>query len=114
METINTMLVMDIIIAILGMYLMFTANKMKKTKKIDRFIVAEETMRLCKDEASFTEYLSKRMLIFAAVLTISGLVMAIHETFFDLGYGFYVVVTITVVGFLWFYKSLTDGRDKFC
>lgn len=114
MNTVNTMLIMDVVIVFLGIYLIHIALKMKKTKKIERFVIAEEVMRVCKDEAGFAEFLSQKMLIFASVLTGTGIVMAIHETVFNLGKGFYVVVAIAVIFFLWFYKSLTDGRDKFC
>lgn len=114
MNTVNTMLIMDVIIVFLGIYLIHIALKMKKTKKIDRFVVAEEVMRMCKDESGFAEFLSKKMLIFACVLTGAGIIMAIHETVYNLGYGFYVVAAIAVIVFLWFYKSLMDGKNKYC
>lgn len=105
---------MDIVIAILGIYLLYVAFKMKKTKKIDRFVVAEEVLRVCKDEEGFAEYLSKKMFIFAGVLTLTGILMAVHEAVYDLGYLLYVIVAIAVGVFLWFYKSLTDGKNKYC
>ncbi len=114
MEIINTMLIMDIIIIILGIYLIYIANEMKKTKKINRLVVAEELIRVCKDEAGFADYLSQKMMIFATVLIITGVLMAIHESIFDLGYGFYLIAAIAIGTFLWFYKCLTDGRNKYC
>lgn len=110
----NTMLVMDILIAVVGVYLIYIACKMKKTKKIDRLVIAEEVLMRCRDEAAFAAYLSPKMLIFAIVLTITGILLALHETVFPLGAGFYVVTAVAVIAFLWFYKMLTDGRNKYC
>lgn len=114
MNTINTMLIMDVIIVILGIYLIYVAREMKKTKKINRLVIAEEVMRVCKDEAAFAEFLSQKMMIFASTLVVTGLLMTIHETIYDLGYGFYGVAAVAIGTFLWFYKCLTDGRNKYC
>lgn len=113
-NVINTMLIMDIVITVLGSYLIYIALKMKKNKKVDRLVVAEEMLRMCKDEAGFAEYLSQKMLVFSVVLVITGVLLAIHEAVFSLGVIFYVVTAVAIIAFLWFYKSLADGRNKFC
>lgn len=114
MDTINTMLIMDLIIVVLGIYLLYLSLHMKKTKKVERFIVKDEVMKLCKDEPAFAEYLSVRMLGFSVTMIIGGVIMALNESVFDMGNWIYIVIAVVVVAFLLFYKQLTDGKIKYC
>lgn len=110
----NVMIIMDVVIAVVGLYLMFMALQMKKTKKINTFIVDEQVLRSCKNQEAFAEYLSPKMLIFAIVLTLTGVIRVIDDVVYDIGYFAYAVAVIAFLAFLLFFKQLTDGKDKFC
>lgn len=114
MNTINTLLVMAVIIIFLGVYLLYISMKMKKSKKVERLVIAEETMMRCKDEKAFAEFLAQKMTIFSIGLIIIGVILMLHETIFDLGYAVYLLVIAALGLFAWFQKNLTDGRNKFC
>lgn len=114
METINTVLIIDIIMVILGVYLLFLAIRMKKTKKIEKFVVDEESMRRCKNEAEFAEFLSIRQLIFSIVMIVGGILAALSETVISLGNWEFLLYGVIAMAFLFFYKELTDGRIKYC
>ena len=106
--------IINVVILILGLYLIFVSLQMQKTKKVNTFIVDEETLKKCKDQVAFAEYLFPRMLIFSIVLTITGGVRLIHDLVFPIGIFQYIVAFIAFASFLVFYKQLTDGRNKFC
>lgn len=110
----NTMLIMDIVITIFGIYLIYVALQMKKTKKVNSFIVAEEVLKKCKKQSDFAEYLYPKMLIFASVLTITGGIRIVDDVIYDIGYVAYAVAAIALIAFLLFFKQLTDGKNKYC
>ena len=110
----TAMLFMDVVIALVGIYLIYVALQMKKTKKVNTFVVDEQVLKNCKNEAGFVEYLSPKMLFFAAVLTITGVIRIIDDVVYDIGYAAYIVAAIAFLAFLLFYKQLTDGKNKFC
>lgn len=114
METINTLLVMAIIIIFLGVYLLYLSLKMNKTKTVERLFVAEEDMRRCRDEKAFAEYLSQNMKLFSIGLILIGVVLLIHETIFDLGLAVYLLVIAAMGLYVWFQQKVTEGRNKFC
>ncbi len=110
----NIMPVIDAVITILGIYLIYVALRMKKSKKVNTFVVDEETLKRCKDQVAFAEYLSPKMLFFAIIVTITGIIRLVHDLVFQIGIFQYVVAFIAFLAFLLFFKQLTDGRNKFC
>lgn len=114
MDSINTMLIIDIVIIVLGVYLLFISLRMKKTKKVEKIMIAEEVLRNCKAEDELAKILSRHLLICSTVMIICGAIMAVHESFFNLGYWYYPVVGVLVVAVIIFYKQLTDARIKYC
>ena len=110
----TAMLIMDIAIAILGLYLIYVALQMKKTKKVSSFVVDEQVLKNCKKPAAFAEYLSPKMLFFAVLLTITGAIRIIDDVVYDIGYFAYGVAAIAFLAFLIFFKQLSDGKNKFC
>ena len=110
----HTMLLMDIIIVLLGIYLISIALRMKQTKKIDNFIVDAQVMAHCRNEKAFAEFLYPKMLIFAVVLVITGGIRMLADTIVNIGYWAYVVAIIALFAFLWFFKELSDAKSKFC
>ena len=114
MNPINTMLIIDIIIIVIGIYFLYLSVKMKKTQKVERFIIPEETLSKCKDEKGFANYLAMRLCIFSILMILCGIVMAVHEAIVSLGYGYYIVAGVLVVTLIVFFNELTDGRNKYC
>lgn len=114
MSSINTMLIIDIVIVVFGIYLLFLAVRMKKNQRVEQFIIAEELLKKCNEEKLLASYLSVRLMIFSIIMIICGALMIVHETVFSMGYGYYFVVLVLAVSFLVFYKQLTDARIKYC
>lgn len=72
MKGFNIMLIFDIIIAGVGVYLLYSYIIMKKDREIPSAFVAEEQIRKCKDKDGFINYMLPRTLIFAIGSMASG------------------------------------------
>ena len=114
MENINTMLIIDFVIVVVGIYFLYVSLRMKRTGKVDSFVIAEEVLKNCKNQKDFADFLAARQMIFSIIMMITGALMIVHETFFDLGYAYYGVVGVLAIAFIVYYKQLTDGRIKYC
>lgn len=114
METLNTMFIIDLVIVAVGLYFMYISLRMKKTMKVDKFVIAEETLKNCKDEKAFAEFLWIRQFFLSIIMILAGVLMAIHEVVFSFGYAYYIVVGILVIAFVIYYIQLTDARIKYC
>lgn len=114
MDSINTMFLIDLVIIVVGIYFLYIALRMKQTEKVERFVVAEEIIKNCKDEKAFAKFLWVRQMIFSIIMIIAGTLMAIHEVVISFGYAYYAVVGVLSVAFVVYYKQLTDGRIKYC
>lgn len=73
MKGFNIMLIFDIIIAGVGVYLLYSYIIMKKDREIPSAFVAEEQIRKCKDKDGFINYMLPRTLIFAIGSMASGI-----------------------------------------
>ena len=93
---------------------MYVSLRMKKSLKVDTFVIAEETLKNCKDEKAFAEFLWIRQFMFSIIMIVAGTLMAIHEVVFSFGCAYYVVVGVLALAFVVYYKQLTDGRIKYC
>ena len=114
METLNTLLIIDLVIIAAGVYFLYLSFKMHKTHKVESFIIPEEILKQCKDETAFAQFLAIRQMIFSIIMIVCGTLMAIHETVMSLGIGHYVVTGILVVALIVFYSELSDGRNRYC
>ena len=101
----HTMLIMDIIIVLLGIYLISIAFRMKKTNKIDTLIVDSQVMAHCRDEKAFATFLYPKMVIFALILILTGGIRILADTVINIGYMAYAVALIALFAFLWFFKQ---------
>lgn len=110
----NSMVIIDVIIIIIGVYMIYTSIQMKRTNKINNIIVDEQIMRNCKDEKGFVAYLFPRMLSFSIILVAVGIVRLLADTIINIGYFAYAVVAVALISFLLFFKQLSDGKNKFC
>lgn len=108
------MLIMYMIVTLLGVYLLYLSIKMKKSGKIERFIIPEEVIAKCKDEKKAAIVLSKALMLSSIVFIIGGIILTLNEFLFELGMWSYPVIAVVVLAFVYFYKILTDVKIKYC
>ena len=76
----NLVLIFDVIIAGLGIYLIYSAFQMKKTGEISNVIINELEVTKCKDRKSFIQSIYNQVIILGAIAVIFGVrtVLLLH------------------------------------
>lgn len=116
MDSLGFMVAFDIVIAILGCYIVVRSILMKKKKEIPTIFVVAEEARGCKDVPGFIDYLFPKAMLFGIVCCIFGIID------FVIDYGIYTntpkyvnVVLLVLFLIVWFYFSwsIKKGKEKF-
>ena len=109
----DSLLIMDIVITILGCYLFFNAVQMKKTERISAMIVPEQEAAKCKDKKGYIRFVFPRMVIFSVITIITGIAGVIDSKVYPIPYWNWLemVIVVIVIGYL--IVSLRNARIRF-
>lgn len=70
----KTILLMDIVIAAFGLYLIIVALRMKRSGKINSLVVAEAEQKKCKDTKAYISGIAPYMYFFGIVALVVGVI----------------------------------------
>lgn len=110
----TVIIIFDVLILLLGIYLIFNAIKMKKTDEMPSILLTPKELKLCKNPYGFIDYMFPFLLIFGIVATLFGIVSLIGDTLLDFPRiydGVAVLVLLTV--WVWFSMMLRRAKQKF-
>ena len=107
-------IIIELIITIVGLYLLLEAYKMKKHNKVSNFVIPEASLNTCRDMKGLSDFLFPKLLTFGIILTIVGVIRLIDATVYDIGNWNLIVGLIAIVAFCVFYKQMQDGKTKYC
>lgn len=108
------MVIFDVIIAGLGVYMIYSAAQMKKTGELSNIVVTPEEMSRCRDKRGFIDWIYNKIIIFAVVALLFGVLGAINDLKLVFGNMFNTVgVLVFLVVWFWFTKALRKGKEKF-
>lgn len=108
------MVLFNVILAGLGVYLLFAASKMQRTGEISSIIVAAEEIMMCKDKKGFIAAIYKPTQIFGIVSVICGVFNTINDLWKVFGKIPGVIgVIIFVLTWFWFLMTVNKARSKF-
>lgn len=117
MNTISSLLILsafDAIIAGLGIYLIASAVKMKKTREVGTLILTPEELERCKQKDALAEFLCWREMVIGVVFLLFGFVRLLDTYVLKAGGVLDILVMIVlIVAVLWFFKSLQTARAEF-
>lgn len=106
-------IIIDIVIAVFGIYMIAAGLKMKKTGKISSIILAEEEMKKCKDEQGFISFIYWKEALVGAALVIVG-ALGLVSRVIDLPRAVdFVEILVFLAVFLWFWRALGTARERF-
>ena len=74
------MLVFNVVVALFGAYMIWSALQMKKSGKINSMVLAQEELKKVKDTKGFIEFLYWREMLFGALGLIVGVLGVLNET----------------------------------
>lgn len=106
--------VFDVIIAVLGIYLITSAVKMKKTKEIGTVILTPEEIGRCKRKEELAEFLCWREMVLGVVFLLFGFIRLLDTYVLKIGGVLDILLMIVlIIAVLWFFKSLQTARAEF-
>lgn len=109
----DVMLVFNVVVALFGAYMIWSALQMKKSGKINSMVLAQEELKKVKDTKGFIEFLYWREMLFGALVLIVGVLGVLNETVMPIGKASILEVIIFLAVFIWFQNSLAKAREKF-
>ncbi len=114
MTNADMMVIFDVIITIMGSYIIFSTIKMKKEQMVPNLFVPVEEMSRCKDTSGFIAYLFPRGIIFGLVSVAFGIEGVCNDMFLNLGQIVNVImIVIFIAAWVWFSMQLRKGKEKF-
>lgn len=108
----DVMLVFNVVVALFGAYMIWSALQMKKSGKINSMVLAQEELKKVKDTKGFIEFLYWREMLFGALVLIVGVLGVLNETVMPIGKASILEVIIFLAAFIWFQNSLAKSERK--
>lgn len=112
MGSINFSLLFEIFLILFGIYLLFSANKMKKTKEPVTLLMQDELSH-CRDKKGFAAEMEGKLRFFGAVVTAYGLIGSINDVYIHNNWIRIMGVGIFLLVCFWFVVKLRKAREKF-
>ncbi len=107
-------MIFDVIVAILGAYLIYSALQMKKTGEINTVMVSGEEIRRCTDKAGFIGRIYRPTLLFGGISLAFGVLACVNDAVFHLGRAFEVGgMLVFLAAWFWFSRELRIRKAEF-
>lgn len=109
----DSLFIMDIVITIVGGYLLINAIQMKKTERISTMIVPEQEAAKCKDKKGYICFVFPRMVAFSIIIILTGIAGVIDSKVYTIPYWNWLemIIVVGVIGYL--IVSLRNARIRF-
>lgn len=110
----SIMTTFDLIIVVMGIYMITEAYRMKKTGELSKTVVNEKEINHCKDKKGFIDFVFPKSITFGVILILFGILdfantyMGTFGAILDI-----VILIVFVAGFIWFSKQLGIARKNF-
>lgn len=110
----NYLLIFDVIITILGAYVIFSAFQMKRKGEISSFIVNPAEITRCKDKNGFINHIFSKTIIFGVICLVFGILAIINDSMVSLGAFFNAGGVIVFLGvWVWYNTQVRKGKEQF-
>lgn len=114
MESINFLMIFDIVILGYGFLIVRGALQMHKTNVPASMLIPAEELTGCKDPVGFCKAMYQKTLVFGILCIVYGAVCTINE------YGLgsikllnIIALTVFIIAVLWFCKEMRSAREKY-
>lgn len=107
------MTIFDLLIFVVGIYMVIAALKMQRTGVISTVLITDEESSNCVDKEGFIRDMYWREAVLGAVMVILGVVGLLNKRIFFLDAWGIVEMLIFLASFLWFQRGLNQARKKF-
>lgn len=115
MDSMSFMVAFDVVVAVLGVYIVIRSILMKNKQEIPSIFVPTEEIKNCKDAPGFCNFIFPKAFIFGLVCVVFGVI----DFVFDYGiintpkYINVILLIVFLAVWFWFSWSLKKGKEKF-
>lgn len=109
----DVMFLFDIVIMLLGIYMIFAAFKMRKTGEISPVIITPEEIARCRNKSGFIAFMYWKEAVFGGVLAAVGVLGVVNDKVIALNAYNVIELLLFLAAFLWFQEELRKARAKF-
>lgn len=114
MNSMDIMPIFDAIVLFMGLKILVTAIRGRKTNEVDPLFVPTQDMVHCRDRIGFSKYLMPKCIFLGAFCEVFAALMLINDFVYDFGRIVNAVLLISfLVVFFWFTYALRKGRKEF-
>lgn len=108
------MIIIDAIIILLGVYMIYVSLHMKKIGEISSVLIAKEELTRCKDKKAFIEDMSPKLILFASIISVVGVVGIIIDVLdYTGGILNYGILVIFLIAFFVYTRQMRNARSKY-
>lgn len=103
------------ILAVLGVYLIYSVWKMKTKGEISSLIIDAKDLAKCRNKKGFIEKTAKALLLLGIVSLLEGIFGIINSLIFSFGWPFELLgISVFLISYGWFSKELRAGIETYC
>ncbi len=113
MDQSTVLLIADIVLLIVGVYLIFNSKKTRETGKISEVILPPEDHKYVKSMKDFAAFIAGREVILAAACLAYGIIGLLIR-FAGLPYMIhFLMLLVLLAAFMWFTNEVQSGKKKY-
>lgn len=103
------------ILAVLGVYLIYSVWKMKTKGEISSLIIDAKDLAKCRNKKGFIEKTAKALLLLGIVSLLEGIFGIINSLIFSFGWPLELLgISVFLISYGWFSKELRAGIETYC
>ena len=111
---VNWNLVVDVVVALVGVYVLMNGIWMKSTGKTSSLLATPEELKKCKHPEKIREEVTPKMLLCGALALVFGIVTALGESIFKLPIIIKSgILLLLVLSCLFLVSTLKNAREKY-
>lgn len=108
-----SVIIVNIVFIIFGIYLFFMASKMKQTGKLNPNLLSQQDINRCKDVKGYISFVVPKMQIFAAAIVLVG-VIGIGEHYIDALRNYrFVTLIVFLITFFVYLNQMRLAKNKY-
>jgi uncharacterized membrane protein HdeD (DUF308 family) len=111
--TTNIMTIFDVILIGYGIYTIFSAVKMKRTRKPGEWLLGPVDIDESKDMNGFIDEMYIKTVVFGIAIFISGVIATINDYFLKQRYVYFIGVAIFLIGATLYIIFLNKAKKKY-
>ncbi len=103
----------DVVILGYGLYTIYGALKMKKTRELSRWLIGDQPAAGIRDAQGYIDYIYGRIIVMGVMAVVFGAIGLYSDYVSPLPKVMFAFVLLFLTVCVWFYFSINRGKRKF-